>query len=318
LGAVPARPGRGNAGDYLPPAQVGDSANWLYVQIAALLVITAWAFRPVTATILVAAVCGSYYLGAAVVAPTPDDATGLVEASWALAGIAVVWGAGLRVVVWRVSRTDQALASAAVADGIELAALDIARDRREQERLLHDTVLNTLTALARGTASPAAAAERCRDDVDRVRRLLTGDPLPLTGGLVPAIRELLGGLPAGAGPTLELVVDADPSAGPAGTDPPRTPAQVVSALTGGTAEALRNAVRHGHASWVLVRIRERASGVSVLVQDDGVGFDPARVGPERLGLRRSIDERVTDIGGWVDVRSAPGLGTRIDMTWPAP
>jgi signal transduction histidine kinase len=60
-----------------------------------------------------------------------------------------------------------------------------------------------------------------------------------------------------------------------------------------------------------------AGGVQVTVRDAGAGFDPARVDPARLGLRRSITERVADWGGRVSVRSAPGQGTVVDMSWPA-
>jgi signal transduction histidine kinase len=57
--------------------------------------------------------------------------------------------------------------------------------------------------------------------------------------------------------------------------------------------------------------------VHVTVRDTGAGFDPARVDPARLGLRRSISERVADWGGRVSVRSAPGQGTVVSMSWPA-
>ncbi len=54
----------------------------------------------------------------------------------------------------------------------------------------------------------------------------------------------------------------------------------------------------------------------VTVRDAGSGFDPARVDPARLGLSRSITERVADWGGSVSVRSAPGQGTLVSMSWP--
>jgi signal transduction histidine kinase len=54
------------------------------------------------------------------------------------------------------------------------------------------------------------------------------------------------------------------------------------------------------------------------VRDNGAGFDPAAVGPARLGLRRSIVERVADWGGQAAVRSAPGAGTVVTLRWPAP
>jgi signal transduction histidine kinase len=53
------------------------------------------------------------------------------------------------------------------------------------------------------------------------------------------------------------------------------------------------------------------------VRDRGTGFDPAQVDPARLGLRRSIAERVADCGGHAYVWSAPGRGTVVRLSWPA-
>jgi signal transduction histidine kinase len=54
------------------------------------------------------------------------------------------------------------------------------------------------------------------------------------------------------------------------------------------------------------------------VRDHGAGFDLARVDRGRLGLRRSITERTHDCGGRAAIRSAPGQGTEVSLTWPAP
>lgn len=54
----------------------------------------------------------------------------------------------------------------------------------------------------------------------------------------------------------------------------------------------------------------------VTVRDDGAGFDPDQVNPSRLGLRRSIAERIADCGGHALVRSAPGQGTVVSLSWP--
>jgi signal transduction histidine kinase len=54
------------------------------------------------------------------------------------------------------------------------------------------------------------------------------------------------------------------------------------------------------------------------VADDGRGFDPAKVPAHRLGLAVSIVERVRRLpGGDVEVRSRPGAGTRIHLSWQA-
>jgi hypothetical protein len=46
-----------------------------------------------------------------------------------------------------------------------------------------------------------------------------------------------------------------------------------------------------------------------------VGFDPDARPPDRLGIRRSIEERMADVGGSADVRSAPGCGTTVELHW---
>jgi signal transduction histidine kinase len=77
-------------------------------------------------------------------------------------------------------------------------------------------------------------------------------------------------------------------------------------------EAVGNAARHGQARVVDVRLRH---GVLEVV-DDGCGFEPAApVRPGSFGLT-SMRDRAAGMGGVLDVRSAPGEGTRVVVTWP--
>jgi signal transduction histidine kinase len=73
-------------------------------------------------------------------------------------------------------------------------------------------------------------------------------------------------------------------------------------------EALANVVKHARASSATVRIAAKDDTVLMEVSDDGRGFDPAAVGPEHFGLR-SMRGRVADLGGRLEVTSAPGRGT---------
>jgi signal transduction histidine kinase len=90
-----------------------------------------------------------------------------------------------------------------------------------------------------------------------------------------------------------------------------------------TREALANVAAHAGTAeaWITITLDAGppgtgpGGGVQATVRDAGAGFDPARVDPARLGVRRSITERVTDWGGRVSVRSAPGQGTVVDMSW---
>jgi signal transduction histidine kinase len=58
------------------------------------------------------------------------------------------------------------------------------------------------------------------------------------------------------------------------------------------------------------------SGIEIRVEDDGVGFDIERVPLERLGVRRSIIERMAQVGGVAEIHSRPGDGTRVTLRWP--
>jgi signal transduction histidine kinase len=81
-------------------------------------------------------------------------------------------------------------------------------------------------------------------------------------------------------------------------------------------EALANVVKHAGASSATVRIAAEEETVLVEVSDDGRGFDPAAVGPEHFGLR-SMRGRVADLGGRLEVMSAPGRGTVLRVEVPA-
>jgi signal transduction histidine kinase/DNA-binding NarL/FixJ family response regulator len=81
-------------------------------------------------------------------------------------------------------------------------------------------------------------------------------------------------------------------------------------------EALTNIVRHARARSVRLGLVYERAAVSLLVQDDGEGFDPRADGlDERFGLR-AMTERARDLGGSVDVDSLPGWGTRIRARFP--
>jgi signal transduction histidine kinase/DNA-binding NarL/FixJ family response regulator len=79
-------------------------------------------------------------------------------------------------------------------------------------------------------------------------------------------------------------------------------------------EALTNIVRHAQARSVRLGLMYEQEAVTLLVQDDGQGFDPTQQG-DRFGLR-AISERVRVLGATVDVDSLTGWGTRIRARFP--
>jgi len=80
-------------------------------------------------------------------------------------------------------------------------------------------------------------------------------------------------------------------------------------------EAVTNLRRHSQSERAEVLVRCLADRLEIVVQDWGVGFDPARVADKRLGLK-GIRERARLLGGRVQVDAAPGKGTRIVVDLP--
>ena len=76
-------------------------------------------------------------------------------------------------------------------------------------------------------------------------------------------------------------------------------------------EALTNVARHSDASRVSVFVGGERGRLRVVVEDNGVGFDP-EAPTRRLGLM-GIRERVTILGGTVTIDSSPGQGTAVTV-----
>lgn len=87
-------------------------------------------------------------------------------------------------------------------------------------------------------------------------------------------------------------------------------------------EALTNARKHAHASSAAVHLRFAGGRLEAVIEDDGVGFDPAVAaqGPSvegGVGLS-SMHERAASVGGTLHIESAPGEGTRVIFSAPTP
>ena len=80
-------------------------------------------------------------------------------------------------------------------------------------------------------------------------------------------------------------------------------------------EALNNAAKHSAAGELHLRIRRHELKLSVVVEDNGKGFDTAAPEGDRNGLANMF-QRMGEIGGQCRVDSAPGQGCRIEFTVP--
>jgi signal transduction histidine kinase len=228
---------------------------------------------------------------------------------------------------------------AAIVSERRRAALELAESqRREGERAalerhriardLHDSVSQTLfsTTLHVRTAQRALELEQLDatgpvgEELGEIGQLTRGALAEMRAlilelrpgalaeeGLVAVLAKQASALSAREGLVIEVDgPDADLPLGP----------EVEEQLYRLGQEALANVVKHARASSATVRIAATDDIVTIEVTDDGRGFDPAAVGPEHFGLR-SMRGRAADLGGRLELTSAPGGGTVLRVQVPA-
>lgn len=102
----------------------------------------------------------------------------------------------------------------------------------------------------------------------------------------------------------------------AGLDSPRFAPEIETALFRIVQEATTNILKHARARLVTVLVAKQDGHAVVVVEDDGVGFDPeaalASAGLGLLGMR----ERLASLGGELLLESSPGAGTTVRARVP--
>lgn len=200
-------------------------------------------------------------------------------------------------------------------------------ERRRIARELHDETGQSLAALLVGLraitdmAVPPEVrpvALRLRDiaahTVDDVRRLARGlHPAVLDDqGLAAAARRYVGDYVRSFGTSLDFAAGD--------LDSPRLAPLTAATMYRLLQETLTNVARHARARKVAVELKRDESALELLVRDDGVGFEVSRahdaVSGGRLGLR-GMRERVTLLGGSIEIESRLGQGTVVRARIPA-
>ena len=96
----------------------------------------------------------------------------------------------------------------------------------------------------------------------------------------------------------------------------RLPATIENVLFRVVQEMVQNILKHAQATEVTLQIVRHADELTVLVEDNGVGFDPSTLGLYAgIGLK-NIESRMAFLGGRVEVDSQPGHGTTITLEVP--
>lgn len=196
----------------------------------------------------------------------------------------------------------------AVSEGLRAGRL---AERADALRALHDNALAELDAIVlTASRSSIPPAERLALAVRRARlqaSLVRGQDTEASGDVLSTLIRL--GTEFSNRGLQVAVCDIRPPGTPQGSR------EAVAALVGAAREALNNVVKHAGVGAAEVRVTGGASAVEVEVVDHGHGFRPGR-NTAGFGVRRSMHERIDEVGGQVRVRSAPGAGTRVTVTIP--
>lgn len=258
------------------------------------------------------------------------SATALIELATPRAGfisqqsVTVVMGWAIAIVFgyWvgaSVPRAARRIHSIGRAHRAERQASETEAQRRQSARLLHDTVLATLTLLAHSGLGVSADALRIQagDDARLLRQLrLGGTPVPQSSehyNLEPVEESALGH-------TLESVKQRFGRMGLEvswhGTGQVLLPSDVLDAFLLALAECLENVRRHSGVTDAHVTITDDDTTVRAMVTDAGVGFSLTDIDAARLGFKDSVVGRLKEVGGNARLFSSPGAGTTVVLEVP--
>ncbi len=239
-----------------------------------------------------------------------------------LAFIVAGWVALAATGIWlarTVPRALKRISTMSRAYRVERQASETEARRRQGARLLHDTVLATLTLLAHSGVgvSVGALREQAAEDAALLRQLRLGfTPDPTRSGdyrLKPVEESTLGN-------TLESVKQRFRRMGLEvnwhGAGQVLLPSDVLDSFLLALGECLENVRRHSGVNEAHVTITDDETTVRAMVTDAGKGFDVASIEEGRLGFTESIVARLRDVGGNARLFSSPGSGTTVVLEVP--
>ena len=207
----------------------------------------------------------------------------------------------------------------------EVQSLAVVGERLRISRDLHDGIIQSIYAVSLSLeeavdlieTDQAAAADRVDRSIDRlhttisdIRTFIVGlgpeSGVGLADALTALASELLGGT------QIRLETDLTGAAAVERQLPPEAVHELVQIIR----EALSNVGRHSGASWAQLKLAASGGAATLIVSDNGTGFDPnARLGSANFGLA-NLRDRAAALAGTLAIDSEVGGGTRIILTLP--
>ena len=303
----------------LPQVVLGPSAVTTIGVVGAVGIASVSVIAPTSRTRTIVGIVGGAATIAATVSTLLLTGSRLVEV---LIFIAAGWVALTATGVWlsrTVPRTLKRISTMSRAYRVERQASETEARRRQGARLLHDTVLATLTLLAHSGVGVGVGAlrEQAAEDAALLRQLRLGfTPDPTRSGdyrLKPVEESTLGN-------TLESVKQRFRRMGLEvnwhGQGQVLLPSDVLDSFLLALGECLENVRRHSGVNEAHVTITDDETTVRAMVTDAGKGFDVASIEEGRLGFTESIVARLRDVGGNARLFSSPGSGTTVVLEVP--
>jgi len=210
----------------------------------------------------------------------------------------------------------------------EMQNLAVLQERSRLSRELHDGLAQVLgylhlkskvleQSLASGETSRAQVeAGEIRETAGRayedVRESILGLRATVSPGvgLIPAVKEYTRRFGEQSGVAVNLMVSEHARV----SFPPEVEVQLLRIIQ----EALTNARKHSGAHRIWVRFESDADSDTIIVEDDGVGFEMEKVGQDGMthfGLQ-TMEERARSVGGRLSIQTEPGAGTLVAVQLP--
>jgi signal transduction histidine kinase len=193
--------------------------------------------------------------------------------------------------------------------------LSIVEERTRLARELHDAINQTLFSLVLVAEAGDLDASRglARTALTELRAVIEGlrPPALEKDGLAAALRHYVDVLRSAHRRDITLEVSGGDPGGDGDLDPDEERDVLRIAQ-----EALGNALRHAFADEITVMLDLAGDPRTLVVRDNGVGFDPSAraVRARHLGLE-SMRARARRVGGKLQIMSAPGAGTIVQLEW---
>ena len=175
-------------------------------------------------------------------------------------------------------------------------------ERAEMAAHLHDSVLQTL-ALIQRTDQPKEMVALARNQERELRAWLNGMPTRRDQMLSGAIEAAASQVELQFKVPIEVVTVGD-----APMD------ERLQAVVDACREAAVNAAKHSGASQISVYMEVEQDLITTFVRDEGSGFDPDAVAPDRRGIAESIRGRMERSGGSASITTEAGGGTEVQLT----